>query len=238
MVLRRRMMVNPYVTSDIVAYWDGIDNTGNSHDGNASKWIDKINGYEMLFQNNSGRTWNDDNLQLSSGHRGLHTPSRYWSTPEDCTIELVIEPAAVASKVVSMFDPNSTASTMPSGTNARQIEVFADNTIGFFASSHKTYTLPASVSDITKVKKISVIYHNYTVVHAYVNNIEISQGNNTHSYGQFGPNNFRLAEWTNTDNSNTAPFYGKIYAVRYYNRALSSDELTQNYYYDMNRYNI
>ena len=232
------MFDSSYIKDGLVAYWDGIDNTGASHNATASAWTDKVNGYLFNFQNNSGHVWNSDNLQLSSGHRGLHTPSRYWSTPEYCTIEYVIAPDAVASKVVSMFDPNSSASTMPSGTNARQLVVYQDNTIGFFATTHKTYPLPASVSDITQVRTVSVVYHNYTVVRAYVNNIEVSEGSATHSFGQFGPNNFRLGEWSNVSSSNTAPFYGKIYAVRYYNRSLSEEEITHNYEYDVNRYSI
>ena len=231
-------VVAGYVTDGLVAYWDGIDNTGTSHDAAATTWVDKVQGFTFSFQNSNGRAWNANNLQLSSGHRGLKTASRLWSTYEDCTIEYVIEPAAVASKVVGMFDPNSSASTMPSGTNARQLVVYNDNTVGFFATTHTTYSLPAGVSDITQLKKVVGIYHNYTISDAYINNASVSLSGNTHSFGQFGPNNFRLGEWSNVSGSNTAPFYGKIYAVRYYNRALTAEEITQNYNFDVSYYGL
>ena len=227
-----------YVTDGLLAYWDGIKNTGTEHNSSATSWKDVTNGYEFTFQNSNGRTWNANNLELSSGHRGLKTASRLWSTYENCTIEYVIAPASVRSEVLGMFDPNSTASTMPSGTEARECVLYSDNTIGFKASSGKTYSMPAGVSDITGIRRAVAIYSNYTVSSAYVNGTELSLSGNTHSYGQFGPNNFRLGEWTNTSGQNTAPYYGKIYAVRVYGKALSAEELAQNNAFDNAYYGL
>ena len=228
-----------YVTDGLIAYWDAIDNTGAAHDASATSWTDKVAGYLFNFNNTTGHVWNADNLQLSSGHAGLLTPQRYWSTNANSTIEIVLAADSVRSQVACMFDPNSSDSTMPSGTDAREFVLYSDNTVGFKAASGKTYSLPSGVSDITGVKKMVAIYSNYTVSSAYVNNTAVSLGANTHSYGIWGTNNFRLGEWmNNASGSNSAPFYGKIYAVRVYNRALTAEEITQNYNYDMTRFNL
>lgn len=228
-----------YVTDGLIAYWDAIDNTGSSHDASATSWTDKVAGYLFNFKNTTGHVWNTDNLQLSSGHGGLLTPQRYWSTNANSTIEIVLSADTVRSQVACMFDPNSSASSMPSGTDAREFVLYSDNTVGFKAASGKTYSLPSGVSDITGVKKMVAIYSNYTVSSAYVNNTAVSLGSNTHSYGIWGTNNFRLGEWmNNASGSNSAPFYGKIYAVRVYNRALTAEEITQNYNYDIQRFGL
>ena len=227
-----------YVTDGLIAYWDAIDNTGSSHDSSATSWIDKVNGYVFNFQKTGGHAWNADSLQLSSGHRGLNTPSRYWETPTNCTIEYVLESNGTKNQVCGMFDPDSTASSMPTATDARQLVLYTDGTIGFKATSSTTWSLPSGVTALIGVRKAVAVYTDYTVDRAYVNNIPLSLSDKTHSYGQFGPNNFRLGEWQPTSSSNTAPFYGKIYAVRVYNRALTEAEITQNYNYDVTRFGI
>lgn len=228
-----------YVTNGLIAYWDAIDNTGTAHDSSATSWVDKVNGYLFNFKNTSGHVWNEDKLTLSSGHAGLLTPERYWQTSTNCTIEYVLTPASVRNQVCGMFDPNSTASTMPSGTDSRELVLYTDGTVGFKATSSTTWVLPSGVPNMTGVKKVVGVYTNYTVDRAYVNNVALSLGSATHSYGTWGPNNFRLGEWTNNaSGTNSAPFYGKIHAVRVYNRALTAEEITQNYNYDVTRFNL
>ena len=223
----------PYSSEGLMAYFDGINNTGNGHSASVTKWTDLINGYQLNFTETTHTTWGDDGVNLAGGEwsaQGLMSNGRLWTPATNATIEIVLEceTAAKNQSIVVLDSENTSAS----GNRAhRHVCLYSDNTIGFISTSSNTYTNPET--DFTSIKQIAAVYNGYTVNKAYINGSEASQSSASHSYRLGTPNEYiGYGDATNYNMS----LKGKIHAVRVYNRNLTAEELAQNLAYDNQRF--
>ena len=225
-----------YVTDGLIAYWDGIDNTGSGHDSSASAWTDLVNGYALTRRETTYTTWGDD-CAIFAGDtaQGMYTDSELWTLSNNATIEVVLKPSATGTQMATTFDISSSALDSHPHYDARRFSLFSDNTIGFIGNNVKSYTNP--LASVTDIRKLSATYTGFTVNNAYANNTALSLSNNTHSFKFTGTKQYRIGVETMIGTTNY-PFNGKIYAIRVYNRILTTEELTQNMNYDNARFNL
>lgn len=224
----------PYVTDGLIAYWDGIDNTGNGHDASATKWTDIVGGYELTMRETTHTTW-DTNAVSFDGNtsQGLYCDS-FWSRPTNATIEVVLAPSATGTQGVATFDRSDSAI---SGSNydARRFLLYSDNTVGFVGKSGNTYTNPLTA--LTNIRKLVAEYTDFTVDKGLINGQEVSLSGNTHSYTFSGSPQIRIGAQS-FGSTGQAPYTGKIYAMRVYNRKLTAEELAKNLAYDNDRFSL
>lgn len=224
-----------YVTEGLIAYWDGIDNTGNGHDSSATTWKDLVGNYDLTKQGASGTSsWDDDALVLTGNSVQGYSGSSIWTRPTNATIEIVLKPTASTTQVVGTFD-RSDNTISGSNYDARRFEIYTDNSVGFVGKSGTTYTNPES--SITGIRKMAATYSDFTVQKAFVNNTAVSLGNTMHSFTFTGDPQIRIGI-ENFTGSGPYPFTGKIYAIRVYNRVLTDAEITQNFNYDNTRFSL
>ena len=226
-----------YVTDGLVAYWDGIDNTGSAHDGNATTWVDKVNQYTLeagTFGSFDYMTWGQNYLEFAGDYRqGLHLDS-FWNLSQYATIEVVFASDSTGTQMIATFDREATGS---SPYDARRVDLFSDNTVGGIGKNENSYTNTESA--ITAIRKIAILYNSFSVTKLLINNTETSKSNKTHSFSFSGNPQIRIGRENETLNQGSAyPFDGKIYAMRVYNRQLTSEELALNYSYDMERFGL
>lgn len=225
-----------YVTAGLIAYWDGIDNTGNGHDSSATTWKDLVGNYDLTKQGASGTSsWDDDALVLTGNSVQGYSGSSIWTRPTNATIEIVLKPTASITQMVGTFDRSDNKITGISYYDARRFALYSDNSVGFVGKSGKTYTNPES--SITGIRKMAATYSDFTVQKAFVNNTAVSLGNTTHSFTFNGDPQIRIGVESFTGSS-SYPFTGKIYAIRVYNRVLTDAEITQNFNYDNTRFSL
>ena len=227
-----------YVTDGLTAYWDGIDNTGTDHDGNATTWVDKANGYTLemgTFGNSSYMTWGQNCLEFAGDYRqGLHLDS-YWQFSQSATVEVVFVTDATSTQMIATLDRGDTA--YGSTYDARRVSIFGDNTVGIRGNSSKSYTNTESA--VTAIRKVAILYNGFDASKVLINNTETSQGNNNHSFGFTGTKQLRIGRECEAQTQGSGyPFDGKIYAIRVYSRHLTAEEMSQNYSYDMDRFGL
>jgi len=221
-----------YVTDGLVAYWDGIDNTGNGHDGTATTWADLIGSYD-LTQGTVGGTWDTNALVFNRTNNNCYYRNSLWTYSENCTIEVVLAPNNNYTMGVATFERDDTS--VSSGMyDARRFIIYSDDTIGFVGKSGFTYTDPTG--GITSIRKLVAVYSGFTVSKAFANNTQLSLSNKTHSYRWSGDQQMVIGDLT--PSSATAAYTGKIYAIRVYNRQLTDAEITQNFEYDNTRFSL
>ena len=225
----------PYVTDGLVAYWDGIDNTGGSgHDGTVSKWTDLVNGYELTFRETTHTTWGTDAVVLDGNNgEGLYCDN-FWTTSENATIEVVLVSTSTSTQVVASFDRDTTPIS-GSYYDARRCIMYNDGTVGFVGKSGNTYD--DGVTAITDIRKMVAKYTGFTVNNAYVNGSEVSLSTKTHSFQFVGDAQIRVGVEKLTNSSNY-PVTGKIHAIRVYSKHLSAEELAKNLSYDNTRFSL
>ena len=227
-----------YVTGGLLAYWDGINNTGSGHDSSVTTWADLIGGYD-LTKIGSGTSWNNDSLQFSGTNGSGYSRSTYWTYPQYATIELVLKPEASSTMCVTGIEKSAnTVDGFADTYDTRRVALFSDNSIGFYGRSGKSYTNPVT-GGITGIRKLVAVYNEFNVVKAFANNIQLSVGNNTHSFTYIENGEILIGDQSLiTTGSRHYPYNGKIYAIRVYNRMLTDAEITKNFNYDNERFSL
>lgn len=208
-----------YVTSGLIHHWDAIDNTSSGHSFDTTTWKDLVGNVDLTKING---TWLSNALSLSSAS----TDAVYSDSLEDLT-DATIEVCFKSTGAESVAFMTSQVS----GTSSRRFIVFTDNTIGVISASSKSYTNPES--SISDVRYVACDYSSYNPNHVYVNGVETTQSNNTHSFQYTGSHKMGVG-----GAGNSYRFTGEIYAIRIYNRALSSSEIAQNYAMDVQRFGL
>ena len=229
-----------YVTNGLIAYWDGIENTGSAHDGSATAWVDKVNNYSLsagTFGDFSYMTWGDSYLEFSGDYRQGLSLDSFWNLTQYATIEIVFASDSTATQMIATFDRDENPITGSSVYDARRMDMFSDNTVGGLGGNAYAFTNPES--SIKDVRKLVAEYDGFTVDKMLVNNVETSRSNKSHSFAFTGNPQIRIGRENESQNqASSYAFDGKIYAIRVYNRKLTSSELSQNYSYDMDRFGL
>lgn len=232
---RRGMMSVPaaasgYVTDGLIAYWDGIDNTGGQgHDPDLRSWVDLVNGYTFPFGSGTP-AFGADGITFTGTNSQVLEHTKLWDRPQYATIETVCTPSANGSYQVAIFD-TSDSTTDGNYFSSRGAFVFSDNTVNFKGDTSKIYA--TGLSSILGIKKMTATYNEFVITGAYVNGSAVTVGNNSHSFRSINRYMFIGA-----GNAGGYPFKGTIHAIRVYNRELTAAERAQNDAYDNIRFNL
>lgn len=226
------------VTEGLIAYWDGINNTGSGHDSSVTTWADIIGGYD-LTKTGSGTSWNNDSLQFSGTNGSGYYRSTYWEYPQYATIEIVLEPASASTMCITAIEKSTnTVDGYPDTYDTRRFALFSDNTIGFYGRRGNSYTNPIA-GGITGIRKLVAVYNGFDVVKAFANNVQLSVGSNSHSFTYINDKQLMVGDQSLSASDNRHyPYSGKIYALRVYNRILTDAEITTNFNYDNARFSL
>ena len=222
-----------YITDGLIHRWDGIDNTRSGHSDSTTTWYDLVGTYDLEMCANPQLTWNASSLTFAGGSSSnsyLLSAADAVESAANKTVEVVLLPTQSESKTVLQPFYDSALDQDAIG----KINIFNDNTVSAQGKSANTYD--TGLSAVTAVRSIvATINSTPAVVKVYVNGAEVSLSAKTHSMR--GGYNKMVVGALKTSDANTAyPFTGRIYAIRIYNRNLTSAEIAQNYEIDCERF--
>lgn len=222
-----------YVTDGLITHFDGSKNTAIGHDAKTTIWRDLSgNGNDGTL---NGGVWNEDNLELDgkSFVKANTNPlfNGIGGTP-DMTVEVISEKNTVTyGNIIGFTHIVNSYSYMDLWTaiqNERAYQIF------YYYYGEDVKDKKISYDDLPLNTKNSISYgKNNTNYFTYLNASKKDEVTITNPLG-----------WKNNDLyigkpiSDNYYFTGKIYSVRIYNKALSQEEIQQNYEIDKTRFNI
>lgn len=239
---------NGYVTSGLLVYYDGINNTGSGHDNNATVWRD------LSGNNNHGILHNFKNKDGIIGRSGWGTNYLNFDgsqsvgikpiTTSNVTIEVVMElnnryPLDTGDDQIIVSNFETGGAGISFGANLYS-DVGAGDYFKFTAMTNGTYRTVTNsvVPAIHKKYSISGSYASSTYKF-FMNGVKTTK---TSGSGNIATpvNNTMWAVGGNPSAgvTNASFIKGKVYAVRIYNRQLSDAEIQQNYNVDKSRFGI
>ena len=227
---------NTYVTDGLVAMWDGIWNTGfNNHDQNATTWIDLIGNNVVTTTSTTAPTTLDNGFRFNGSQYFTVTPDEniksVGTNQHDITVEIgfnanpqskenqgLLGFGTSSQRNIWMFfgnPPTSTSSTLNAQLqNSSSLRLWYRN--GVFPNGTKHHVVFSSSS---------------TTMSGWLDGIKVSSTRTIGKQTSLGQSFIgRISNYNN--------FYGDIYFIRIYNRALTEDEIAANYAIDKQRFNI
>lgn len=217
-----------YVTSGLVAQWDGIDNAGTgSHDATATTWVDLSgNGYDAVRKDGAALAWADGNSMKRTGTSGntvvmvtdmtMDFDSSF--TFDFCGVQPTKAQAYFFHFVPTTAGKSQTSFYVNAGWQARVSA--ADKGCN---SGNDLYT---GGSLITIRDGVTTAHYNVPQGTSFVKN-DVGVGNQGEVTGTL-----YLASLSNGSSS----FLGNFYALRIYNRALTDGERLWNTAVDQVRF--
>jgi len=207
--------VSGYVSDGILLWFDGICNTAGGHNAASAKWEDLSgNGHHATYNANNivGDNYLDTNgYGLSYTGFTTEEKSLYESSG---TLELVIDPDSLT---------GNEAVFMPSGnTDSRMGQCYTH--VGILKVGYWKY------KGITMLSGA----HYYSFPNLWRDGIVQQSSGSKQSWSYVAKFIFAYGN----GNTPSYPFHGKVYALRAYGRALTDDEMMQNWLEDKRRFGI
>lgn len=220
------------MSSGLVAAYDGQFNAGDAlHDGTVTTWYDVSgHGYNINLSDHSF-TWDSDALVVTDtgGVSGGGAHASVSDTMKYHTVEIVM-----VANSGSVGQGDCAAGIWNAGRVAGSSYIGNDNSDGVqyrYQPSGTTNVSPSISSTNTQTKRHWAGTVSSTRQYIYRNG-------GSGQYKSVSPSNEPGGIYLLGDGVNVWWFSGKIWAVRFYNRALSASELTANYAIDARRFNI
>ena len=208
-----------YVRDGLINYFDGINNAGTgTHDDSATVWKDLAGTCDMTLTDNG--SWN-------AGHNGLVVNGR----------------SAVAAKTVSNYKTIEVVYKMTrkdgsillsTGTKNRYVLFDTNGTCEYFDGEKETLMIPRTF-DASAIRASAAVYNDAgnAVGSVYAEGIqEKNDIKHTNTWGIYQ----NLLQLGSRSSNNDWPWYGEVYAVRMYDRALTAQELAYNHRRDLVRF--
>lgn len=239
-----------YVKDGLIVYYDGINNTGNGHDSNATIWKDLSGSNNDItlynFNNNKESGWVSDGIILDGIDDYMYRENPlYNKSSTNITVEVISE------KTKSQYGSVLNFGTI---TNKRHfLEIWTseidDGTNRCYTICHypgMIYNIPTSELNLNQLNSISYGTNNKeTYIYKdgkQINKKTIPEGTDTSWGSHNGLYLGREYLYAETDgeivNGVHCYFAGKIKSVRIYNRLLTKEEIQNNYKMDNYRYKI
>lgn len=209
-----------YVSDGLILHYDAINNTGNGHSTTATTWKDLSgNGNDATI---TGGSWSDNYLTFTQSNQqnGVKTNSNFpidfnntfnivFSLSSLGGVDVLLGSRTTTSNGMMLFNynTNNRLTLDTMGTSTRTV-------LGERLAANKLYNLTVTFSGTTAKLYIDG---------EYVNTVSFTDGSL----------NFPLTIFTAGEQSNPI---GNIYSVKVYNRALTAEEILQNYNVDNSRY--
>ena len=218
-----------YIQDGLIAMWDGIENAGwGTHNASATTWKDLIGNLDATTIDSP--IFGDNYTDTSNG---------YWSLPS--SVRGIVESQNLTAEVV--FQPSS-ANTSNQGIvgigNNRSLWLFFGNTP---LSTSATLSWQVRSSSGIRAWYNSGVFGTDAHSSSVVNNNSVCNTYLDSTLRTITPN-ISAGSATSTSNfyigrlGGYNKFFGKIYSVRIYSRALSADEIKRNYEIDKERFNL
>ena len=226
---KRTPTAKDYVQSGLIAMWDGIENAGwGTHDPNATVWKDLVGS---LDAEKSGSPM--------VGDKFTNTSNGYWILPsgilsivqaDNLTAEVVFKSDGIDRSnqgVVGIGDNRALwlfFGNPPSGTSSSLTwQVRSSSGIRVWYNEG-TFGAGTHSSSVVNNNKVCNCYLDATL---RTKTVDVAAGTSTSSSSLW------LGRMTGYNN-----FYGNIYSIRLYSRALTADEIAANYAIDKARFNL
>lgn len=242
--LSAEMSAKNYIQNGLVAMWDGIENIGwKQHSDSASAWVNLMgnSNYNFTLMNAS---WASDGLITNQSYDRAAESISSIAYTSNLTTEIVFEIYAVPSVGRHVFF--KLGSTLKSGSSNRVMRGLAfktDPPIGWQFKNNSVMTNSGyNTPPINTPLSIATVYavpSGSTSDMISQNPIRIVINNQAQSL-TWGVDGFAssFAGMFISTTSNSNGFYGKVHAIRIYNRQLSNTEIGQNYAIDKQRFGI
>ena len=219
-----------YVQDGLVAMWDGFENAGyGTHDDTATTWKDLIGNIDATAINSP--------IFL---YKYTDTSNGYWSLPS--SVREIVEAQSLTAEVVfrtsDKFTSNFNQGIVGMGSG-RSLWLFFGNppssawaTLVWQVRESPPIRAWYSSGPFSGTHSSSLVVDN-SVCNAYLDSTlctitpDISAGSSTST------SDFFIGMIPKHSN-----FYGKIYCVRIYSRAMTAAEITHNYEIDKARFNL
>lgn len=233
---RQRLDTSKYVQDDLVLFYDGINNTGNGHSNKATTWKDlstsNFDGTLMNFEDNS---WTSNSLKFDGIDDWVKIARMDYPS---ITIEIVME--------YENLDRNSeivVIANWQDGGYGIDIHDSHDSTykdrnsfsLGLLGKGYQ-YVWADSPAKIGKKYTLTGSYDGNTIKF-WENGIK-KESNLEGTIGNTQDNTVMVLGGNPKGENSDASFNGKIYAVRIYSKALTDEEVKQNYELDVQRYGV
>lgn len=223
-----RLTASWYDLNGLVAWYDGINNTAEGHNSEATTWYDS-SGNEKTGTLNGG-VWGHNYLSFNGTSDWVSLGVQNYDTP---TVEIVYEVTAA------------------SGTSQYLIANVENGGYGIYVDSNATALVNsiyvtgnadysnAYTNQITGTKNTASLTYDGSILKEYYNGSEKTVELVTGTI-KSPESNTILVLGGNPSGSTVSSGYfnGKIYAVRIYNRALSAEEIEENYQTDKIRFGL
>lgn len=220
-----------YIQDGLIAMYDGKNNTGLGHDDTSKVWVDLSgNGHDGTIIGNIN--WNDDSLSFDGTNNAVNLGR---INLQDITIEIVL--------IDESTDSNNYASYISNfETGGYGIEKRLDFNKKIFMSVfvNSDYTLIYTKDNFVANKKISLSgSYSSNKMKLYQLGVLQQESSTTGSLGM--PKNdtvMMIGANPYGEIPTEGRLKGKVYSVRIYNRALSEEEVKQNYTVDKVRFGL
>ena len=226
-----------YVQDGLFLHLDGIYNTRQGHNQNAISWANLIdNGYNLtMFGFTDGITWTNDNgLKFDGVDDYIDSGFNQSVLGNDISIDIV----------VNTEDTNNHHGLV--GFHANNIWQgfaiqFNDNRLVWYYYGNGTSCPTVTTAEFTQTlvdtkSEITVMMSANNYVSLYVNGEEISTASCSNAFDPWQADNLIIARSFKT--SDDRYFKGTIYNYKIYRKALTEEEVKQNYRVNKQRYDI
>ena len=224
-----------YVQDGLIAQWDGIDNTGMGvHDPDAKVWKDLAGNYDLTLLP-KGAWSGEGNALVVNGASAVCSNS----LPAYKTIEVVYKMSNPKGQI--LFTSGGTAQV-----NDFHFIVFnrsgeTSGTTGYFSGAWKV-SAPHVIWDSfdpAAVRSMAATYNNGeqyapngNVAAVYADGVARSDGSADSAWG-LGDGHIMIGDRAE---AGAYPWFGEVYTIRVYSRALSAEEIAANHAIDVARF--
>lgn len=212
----------------LIAWYDGIENTENGHDYNATAWRD-LTGNNETGATINGATWTPNGLLFDGSNDWVNMNSILMPETEDFTIDIVVSVYKYDSNSAYILAQCNSSANAGGRTGIRidsnEVQLFGASCTGFeFIKMYETQlTEKINITVTRKADKIELWVNGQKKAEYIKEGGIISQYNTV--LGRWGMYNGYY-------------FNGVIYSVKSYNKTLSTEEIQQNYNVNKLRFNI
>lgn len=214
-----------YRTADLILHLDAINNTGYGHSSNATTWKNLAGNFDVTLYNAS---WGSDYCAFTGADDSYGLGAK-WTFTKGCTIEVIYsnEGDAVKGGIVGWSYAQQSYYLKPS---AFLNDAVSRVTICMNSQCNLEWISSKGIRTYIGFNK-NTVRHNALTASLSLTPIALNVKT---------PNNFRLAAYGTTSNTNWVGgcLNGRICAVRVYNADLTADEIEAHYQIDKARFNI
>ena len=224
-----------YVQDGLIAHWDGVENAGNGvHDSSATTWKDLAGNYDLSLLPKG--SWSADGRSLSVYGAAAVCSN---SLPAYKTIEVVYKMANPKGNI--LFASGGTAQVNDFHFIAFNRSGETSGTTGYFSGAWKVPS-PHVVWDSfdpSAVRSMAATYNNGeayaangNVAAVYADGVARNDGSADTAWG-LGDGHIMIGDRAE---AGAYPWFGEVYTIRIYSRALSAEEIAANHAIDVARF--